>query len=62
MSEIIENIEKIAEGVYKYNLVKTTTNQTTLEALNYEKDEIEKRLIVINYILEEIAKIAKTPV
>ena len=57
MSEIIENIEKIAEDTYKYNLIKTTINQTTLEALNSEKVELEKRLTVINFLLSEIEKL-----
>ncbi len=57
MIEEIKNIQKIEDGLYKYDLIKTETIQTNLEALNHKKNELEKRLANINHLLSEIEKL-----
>lgn len=57
MSEIIQNIEKIRDGLYKYDIVKTLAFQTDLTVLNKEKADLLKRIANIDFIISEIAKL-----
>lgn len=57
MNEEITNIRQINDEIYEYNSVKTSTFQISIEGLNAEKANLEKRLVDINYLLSEIVKL-----
>ena len=56
MSEIT-NIEKIDDDNYKYDIITTKEEQISVKHLNEEKIRLQERIIKIDFILAEIAKI-----
>lgn len=57
MNEIVKNIKKVNDEMYEYDSVRTFIQQISVEGLNDEKANLEKRLVNINYLLSEIAKL-----
>lgn len=56
MAEQITNIVKIREDLYSFDMVTTTSKQTTFEALLREKADLQKRIDKIDYIISELEK------
>ena len=59
MSEIIETVQNITKDgdVYTYELVHTKPIRISIEKLNADKQELEKKIAIIDYILTEIGKL-----